>query len=446
MLCKKCGANIEDASKFCGYCGKPVEQITSEIQTVIDTQFNGSQEENNNSNIINEIDLGKTIKIEPVNAINETATEPVSDTQVPPIGPGLPGYVEPQVSETITPVIANNQTIPNTMNSEVSGQIPVNGPVMSNTPKKNNKLLFIIGGIVLAVVAIILVVLAFMNSSNNSISVLKKTLANLEEKGENNATVDAKISFSTATGESFSFSATAKAEKKSDDEMNVEIVVNKSLFFEEMNLYASLTEEDLTMYMESTLIDMLGLTYSETPTWVYYTMDLDELVEEENVEEIDLEEIIDRKHFVFVDETNVMKHYQLIIDQELINRVKTKLETVNNEELKDMVNSTETLEKPIKIDFYITNQNELSKIELDMSEYLEDTEDIASFVMSIELKDLGNTKVEIPMDAKNSIVDMETYTSSNAVTDFDTGLEYEDTYTYDNNSFDASLNGTVYGF
>jgi len=431
MLCKKCGANIEDASKFCGYCGNPVEQITSESQSVIDTQFNGVQEENNNSN---EIDLGKTIKIEPVNA----ATEPVSDDQVPPIGPGLPGYVEPQrVEPTINQDNVNNQNL-NMMNSGTQVQMPSNTTVTPNKPKKNNKLLFIIGGAALAVVAIIVVVLAFMNSSNNSISILKKALANLEQKGENSATVDAKISLSTATGESFSFSATSKVEKKSDDEFDMQITLNKSLLFEEMSAYASLKEEDVTMYMESTLIDMMGTTYSETPAWIYYTMELDELADEE---EVDLEGIIDDKHFVFIDKTNAIKHYQLIIDQELIDRVKTKLEEVNNEELTDMTNSTEAIEEPIKIDFYITNKNELSKIELDMAEYLDDVDDISSFIISIELSDLGNTKVEIPMDAKNSTIDIDTYMSLNTVPGFGAGLENND-----NNSFDTALNDTVYGF
>ena len=35
VICKKCGANIEDNSKFCGVCGEKVEELVQEqnIQT-----------------------------------------------------------------------------------------------------------------------------------------------------------------------------------------------------------------------------------------------------------------------------------------------------------------------------------------------------------------------------------------------------------------------------
>ena len=37
MLCKKCGANIEDNSKFCGYCGEVVSEVNQLNQNIRET-------------------------------------------------------------------------------------------------------------------------------------------------------------------------------------------------------------------------------------------------------------------------------------------------------------------------------------------------------------------------------------------------------------------------
>lgn len=468
MLCKKCGTDIADTSKFCGYCGNPVEvtseQITNTNSTEIpvnpvevpnehvDSQINiVDSPENIVENLTNNVDLGKTIKIEPVqpesvNVPEQSEVQNVSETLASETVAN-----DPVMNNSVNESVINNQINQVDLNNTGSyQQAPVNNQVVQNnantTNNKNNKLIFIIGGIALAVIAIIVVAFTFINSSNTPISVLKKALANLEERGENSATVDAKVSFATSTGESFSFSATVKSEKKSDDSMDMQITVNKSLFFEEMNVYTSMDDKNATMYMESSLIDMLGMTYSLTPTWVYYKVALDEIVDEqteeateETIEEIDLEDIIDQKHFVYVDEANDLRHYELIIDQQLIDTIKVKLANINIQEVKDMFNSIETLEKPIKIDFYITKSNELSKIELDMTEHLIGTDgmtsDISSFVIGMEFRNLNNTKVEIPNDAKNSVTDLDTYMTLNSNMD----------YSYDT-AIDSNLNNTIYGF
>lgn len=475
MLCKKCGADIADTSKFCGYCGNPVEVLnesinnieTNEIHTVEvkNEPINVTQpienlggEESVVANATNEIDLGQTIKIEPVQSeVQSVPEQPVE--QVVAESP----VVEPIINEPVVngpvsePIIDNQVNEPmqqqQFMNTMPNQQVPVSEPVIqsaSTMNQKNNKLIFIIGGIALAIVAIVVVLFAFMKSTNNSVAVLKKAIANLEEKGENSATIDAKLSMVSATGESFSFSATVKAEEKNDDKMDMQVTVNKSLFFEEMNIYASLDEKNVTMYMESSLIDMMGTTSSLTPTWVYYTMALNEIMDEEaadeSIDEIDLEDIIDEKHFVYVDDKNELKHYQLIIDQQLIDTIKLKLTNVNDKDVKDIIDSMGTLEQTIKIDFYITKSNELSKIELDMTEYLEDAQDISSFVIGIEFRDLNNTKVEIPSDAKKTTTDLESYMTLNAISDY--GFDTDSTYDGMNSdyNYDTTLDNTVYGF
>lgn len=470
MLCKKCGAEIADASKFCGYCGNPVE-VSNETNV-------NPQPVNNVENIdLNQEDLGNTIRIEPLqqevnnepnisSQINQSEVnvqpvemhnEPVE--QIHSIGPGLPEYEQ----QTVVPQSEM------AMVSSVNVQ-PVIQPSPAEPNKKNNKLMIIIGGVVLAVVAVISVILAFNFLGNDKpLTALKKAIANLQENGKNSATVNANVSIATSTGESMTLSATVKTVMKSDNEFDMQVTVNESLFFDEMNIYLTTTNQEIKMYLESTLIDMMGTTSSLTPTWVYYTMPLEEIMEEfnsyESEMEIDIEELIDEKHFVFIDEVNELRHYQLIIDQELIDTMKAKLADIDDEDIKEMIDSMETLEEIIKVDFYITSSNEFSKIELDMTEYLEDTE-LSSFVIGIELKDLNNTKVEIPSDAEKATVDLETYMTQYAVTDYghDTqidagygtdfgfdsdsvydGMNDEFDYDYDY-SYDASLDNMGYGF
>lgn len=445
MLCKKCGKNIEDTSKFCGYCGEKVEVISENNNSqLVDEVINNISVEEENNDIIGfaEINLKNTVDVESDNlqtmeenileepSIVPIINEPVTNDTV------LESSINPEINnQEVNEYEENEQSIDNNQINETSinQQFDINTPMLNDQVidnnqellnvqveknKKNNKLFFIIGGIILVVIAIGVVIFAFMKSSNNSISVLEKTLANLSENAQNSATVDVKLFVTSTTEESFDFSARIKTENKSNDETNIQVTINESSLFEEMNIYGSFNKEQMTMYMESSLIDMMGTTHSLFPTWIHYTISLDEIMEEyaeNNIKETNLKDIIDEKHFVYIDDVAELKHYQLIIDQELINNIKLKLETIDNIDIKETLDSVETLEEVIKLDFYITKSNELSKIELDMTEYLEDTEELSSLIISFEFSGLNTTKVEIPNDAQKSEIDLETYMTLNAI-------------------------------
>jgi len=209
--------------------------------------------------------------------------------------------------------------------------------------------------------------------------------------------------------------------------------------------------------MQSSLIDMMGMTSSLDNKWIYYNFILDELEQsfertedvkqlEEKFENMKLEDFLDEEHFVYVEDVNGLRHYELIIDQKLIDKIKVKLSELNDEDINETINSMEELEKTIKIDFYINSKDELSKIELDMTEHLEDVDDISSMVLSIEFTGLNSTVVEIPSEAKNSIIDLETYMSSNMIVTDDYSYD-EDNYDYSyDTSVDTSLNSAAYGF
>ena len=421
MLCKKCGAEISDASKFCGYCGISLVEVP--------VNENNLSSENNVETVANTesiVDLGNTVRIEPIEEVsNNNLLENL----------GSNSLNENNQMINNQPQIKNNDGV-------VSNQMQTN---QNNKKSSNKKLMFIAGGVLLTIVAVVVVLLAFMKSSNNSVVVLEKALNNLVQNSDNSSTLDAKVSFASTTGESFAFTATIKSEMKENNNIDMLITINKSLFFEEMNIYASINEDELTAYLYSSLIDMLGMTSSLEPTWVHYIIPLDELLQEgatqSNTYEFDLADIVDKKHFVYVGEGNELKHYQLIIDQDLINNIKTKLENTNEEEIKEMFDSMETLEESIKLDLYINSLNQLTKIELDMTEYLEDSEDISSLILSFEFSNLNSTKVEIPNNVKNSTIDLDTYMMQNQV-NIDTEIDYNENYEYNyyyDGTFDSNF-------
>ena len=139
--------------------------------------------------------------------------------------------------------------------------------------------------------------------------------------------------------------------------------------------------------------------------------------------------MIDKKHFLYIGKKDGLKHYQLVIDQKLIENIITKLAEMSGETIDDTVDMTEELEETIKIDFYINNSDELAKIELNMSDYLTEEDGLSKLVFTLEFAGLNSTIVEIPNEAITSTMDLETYMNSNAVETDD--YDYEFDYDYD---------------
>ena len=346
MICKKCGSTIEDTSKFCGYCG---EKVNNENQTQIPVQNIEQPIVNNvvDNNSLNQTNLNQGVVEQPV------LQEVQQNIQVP--------------AEPI------NNTIPNQTNM----------PNLESKPskKKNSKLLFIVLGIVLAVLAAVLVILAFNKTASNSISVLEKSLANLGSKGTDSGTINAKISVEDNTSSKIDLSATLKY-LKTNDTYDFGITLNKSVLFEEMSLYLRTTKDKATIYANSNTIDMLGFTKSNVNMWVYYILDLKEVSENIEIPEdkqIDLKGILDEKHFKYVDKTNNTKHYKLIVDKELMDKIKEKMPNDYDEELDSSISLTDSYE----IDFYINDSNELVRISMDLTNAVA-SEDIKSAIIIIE--------------------------------------------------------------
>lgn len=386
MICKNCNANIDEKSKFCIYCGSKVELVENSKQTV-----NIDMEVQNSNNVIGEPTINTDINMgtEENSAIanNNTVAQ---------------GNVNKDLEKTV--VVPTEQ---------LNEQIPV-----QNTPKKSNKvLIFVILGILLAIIAGILLFYSFNKTSNNSVKVLEKAVNNLVTKGENSGTINLDLKIEADASASVNLSAAVKYARV-DDNYNIALKLNKSLLFDEINLYSTITDKDVILYAKSSLIDMLGTTSSPTDMWVHYMLNLDEVIdtEEENVElksNIDLSSIFDDKHYKYIDKKDGLRQYQLIIDNDLLANIKKTAES--SESLKDYLSEISeediNLEQPIYLDFYINDSNDLVKISMDVSKMLED-ESISKAVFEISFVDFANTSVQIPMEAKNSTTDIMSYMST----------------------------------
>ena len=432
MLCKKCGASIEDNSKFCGYCGEVVTGVNQSLNTVqseaasnnqfmiedlanqqqenifenvSNTTQNTTLEQPNIQNVIPNIESNVQPVNSEVNVIQSTSEDSINTTQ-------NPNPVQSAVSNEVTNVVDNMQPINNENNS-------------NKETKKNNKKMFIIIGIVLGIVTIVLLCFSFLNGSGSSISVLKKAIANLELNTKSSFTVNANL-ITSDNNKELSFDAIIKSQKKAEDEINMQILVNKTELFDEINSYLIIKNNNAEMYLQSTLVDLLGLTSSLEPIWIYNSIDLEELeIKENNDEKIDLEQIIDEEHFVLIDKVNGQKHYQLIIDQKLIDSIKTKFEDTENETIKSIIENNETIEEPIKIDFYISKSNEFVKVDINLLDYLGEDIEMSKMLLSIKFSNFNNTVVNIPNEVKNGIYDLETYMATHAVQfNFNSGFDF----------------------
>ena len=429
MICKKCGADIEDNSKFCGICGEKVEELVQEQNVQVESVVEETpmvvpliQPESES--------LEQTAIVEPVvpEVNNETngniipvVEQPLEQTAV----------VEPVIPETSVQPIANENITPVAPTQQVNSV-----SVQNKEPKKKNKTwIFVVLGILLGVIALGLIYFAYTKSSNNSVRVLEKALNNMILKGENSGTIDAKIMIQSNTEDAMNLSGTIKYDKQGDDNYDINLTLNKSMFFDEMNIYASILDDRATLYADSSLIDMLGFTSATPSMWVHMTTTEQELemqtgTEVDELDDIDLSDILDEKHFKLIGKQNNLNHYQLVIDNDLVNKI--KFEASKEEDLKSFADSLSELTETYYVDFFINNSNELVKISMDLTNSLDD-ESIRSAVISFDFNNFGSTLVQIPAEAKNSTIDLETYMATYAIqddTNVDPSLDQNYTYQY----------------
>lgn len=381
MICKKCGTNIADTSKFCGYCGEKVE-LTKE-------------ESNTNTNL--------------------TVEESLTDVKV---------------NEVIQPLPIDNLTI-NALENETN----ISPNEQKNSNKKNRNFsngwaLILLGGVLLAI-AIVLLLVAFNKPSyNESIKALDSAINNLEDNSS--GTVQANLLMQSADNISINMSGTFKYAKVNDG-YGFELSIDKSMLFDGFNIYSLIDKDYLKLYVKSNVIDMLGSTSSSLDTWLKYEMPMgDNVVLDEKLIQYDLSSIFDKKHIKYVGKEGNLKHYQLIIDNNLIE----KIETLNSDTNEFARSNNITITDNIVLDVYLTN-NKLAKITLDLSNLIDD-ESLSKIIFSMDFKDFNSTNISIPKEAINSFITLDEYMEEYKVNDVESDYEFD--YDYDTNyDFDIDI-------
>lgn len=347
MKCLKCGLEIADTSKFCGYCGNPVDKQIVQGQ--------------------------------------------VEETSVESFNP-------------VPPVQENNIESQEIQNAK------------QTKPKKvSSTWIFITCGVLLAVVAAVLTLIAFNKSSKNSITVLEKAINNLVLKGQNSGTITANVLVEGET-DNLNISGVIKYEKQSDS-YNLELTLNESMLFDQMNIFANIKNDSMNLYTKSSLIDMIFGTKSENDRWVNLNIpDLELKTDEIETEKVNLSGKGLEKKFKFVDKQKGLNHYALTIDRELINNIERRMTEEERQEyellLSSIPESSTLIDKGYIVDFYINDHNELEKVSIDLSKYVDD-DSITKVVLTVEFKDFNNTVASIPSEALNSSLDLETYMNEN---------------------------------
>ena len=433
MKCLKCGMEIADNSKFCGYCGNPVEASQSNIASVQPAE--------------------PVVPVQPVQQVQAVQ-------QVQPVQQAQPDNGEQTVqSRMVNPNEQSNLNV-DTLNanqnvSSLNVGEPINMPTMqpinmptmqptmqqietpveSNGPKKKSSktLLFVLLGVVgVAVITLlVLFLLNFNKTTKSSISVLEKALGNASERVQTSGTVVANVLVEDNNSTSINLSAAIKYQK-ANDKFNLQFSLDKSPFFDEMNLYAIFDKEALSLYTKSSVVDMLLGTMSDTDSWLYYTLPLTDIpfdIEFTNTE-IDLSALED--NFKYVGKSGSSNHYTLTIDKSLLTKLESELPL---EEYEEELDKLDYFDGTLVIDLYINNSNEIEKISMDLSKYLNNSE-INKAIVSIEFKDYNNTSVVVPNEALTSEIDLETYLQSSMDTsEFEMDYDIDD-YDFENNSLE----------
>lgn len=413
MKCNNCGSILDQNAKFCENCGSKIENDNSVNETLtpkenivqpeplqnlnVNENFNVDTNEsiiNNNTNV-NESTVNNNIS-------NETLDQTVN------------------ISTNELPQTENNQiNLNNLENTNINNT--------SSSNKKSSNLKIWISVAIIALVAVIGVLLLIaLNKNSNSVDVLQKAVANLEEKSKDSGTVKMLVSASSGDSLNINLSGSVKFQKN-NDQYALAFLLEKSAFMDAVEVYSSVSKENVSLYLKSDLIDSLGYTESENSIWLNYIYNIENTINEmesEKTEDFDIYSVIDNKHFKYIDEANGVKHYSLIIDEELINKLNEEVKKMDIEEINSMedVSSQIKLDKPFNVEFYINKSNTLEKIETDVASLLDD-DSISKMVLSISFENLGSTVVSIPQEALNSSMDITTYVSQNSKVNYD-GFDY----------------------
>ncbi len=283
---------------------------------------------------------------------------------------------------------------------------------MNSSMKKGNGK----GFVIFLVIAIIIAGLAcgyffFFKKESNKTSVerMDTALANLQKSGNESGTIKLKLELSA--GYAIDFNAFVKYSKQ-NDKYYMQLGVEKSLIMDEINMYAVADNNTLTMYIPSSIMNMLGSTGIDNNSWFKYSYDYSNLginlsdLEKSNTK-VDSSKIFNENNLKYIEKKDGLYHYQITLDKDFV-KAANKDNKYTEEQLKQITDMN------VKIDVYIDSKDNLVKMVYDMSDYMKKQNlGTDKAIMTIEFVDLNKTTVTIPDEAIKSSTSLDSYLNNN---------------------------------
>lgn len=274
----------------------------------------------------------------------------------------------------------------------------------------------------LSIILICLIVLTGCGKKETSVEVLKKVLTN--EKEANSIAVKASVDFEMeqdGMNIDLPLELIMKVDAKNEKNGNIYINLADNPFTGTMELYANIKDKEMTMYMPSSIIDLIAGLEDTNNHWIILEETISEGNEsntnfdfEEYKQEINkIIELITEDDFIYIDEIDGLKHYQLKITTDLIKRIFEKIEEEYDSSIE------EVLTEALVLDFYIKDYM-ITKVEFDMTKMLATIADsmedelfdismIKKLLFLIEVSGYNETTVTIPENVKNTAITSEEY-------------------------------------
>ena len=181
---------------------------------------------------------------------------------------------------------------------------------------------------------------------------------------------------------------------------------------DEINMYAVADNNTLTMYIPSSIMNMLGSTGIDNNSWFKYSYDYSNLginlsdLEKSNTK-VDSSKIFNENNLKYIEKKDGLYHYQITLDKDFV-KAANKDNKYTEEQLKQITDMN------VKIDVYIDSKDNLVKMVYDMSDYMKKQNlGTDKAIMTIEFVDLNKTTVTIPDEAIKSSTSLDSYLNNN---------------------------------
>ena len=357
MNCRKCGMEIPEGNKFCPNCGEKVEIVKEKVR----------------KNLVKNL----------------------SDNDM------------------------NNQT---NMNSSYSNDMNNQTNMNSNYSKNKSsvgKLIIVILIFILLLAGVLFLVFGIFKDEkhdyNTNIENIKHAMSNMVEASNNSGTL--KVSY-VASGNNLNMNLNGFIKyAKTNNGYDFQLGLDKSIISSEINAYMRLTNNDLTAYFPSSILNLTNNSYSNSSKYLKFNakfsdfgdISLDSIINQSNLidqEQINIKDLLIESNFKYIGKENGLEHYQIILNETFYRNLYSKYDNLDIDTYLDQM-------KNFNIEIYLNSKGNFAKITIDYSNFIEEANPFDKLVFTIEFTDFNSTTISIPQEVINNSVDINNYYNNN---------------------------------